>query len=421
MNKESEKTGVNWMFLDLNSFFASCEQQERPELRGKPVAVVQMLTDSTCAIAASQEAKKFGIKTGTAIWQAKQKCRDLVLVKARHRIYVDYHNRIIKAVNNCLPIEKVCSIDELACRLMGSERIVENARSLAHKVKQTILRQVGDGMTCSVGLAPSLFLGKVASDMQKPNGLVVITQNDLPHILYSLSLTDICGIGDRMEMRLNRLGIATVQDLLHAPREVLRQAWGGINGVLYHELLHGADLLFPSSTESHSIGHQHVLEPSLRTMGGAQQFSQHLLVKAAERLRNQNYFAKRLSLFLSRADIHEKWFDEIGFHETQDSAFLLERLRQLWKKAPTIKPIKVGIVLSGLVPAHRHQPDLFLDTQQPAQTSRKQIDRQALSPLMDRINRRYGRGAIGYGLPDNLVRQFTGHAAFQRVPEPWEF
>jgi len=402
---------VNWLFLDLNSYFASCEQQERPELRGRPIAIVQMLTDSTCAIAASYEAKAFGIKTGTAIWEAKKRCPDLILVKARHKLYVQYHHRIIEAVDTCLPVTKVCSIDEMACRLLGRERDVPTAQELAHKVKHTVRQRVGDCMTCSIGLAPNLFLGKVGSDMQKPDGLVVITKNDLPVILHRLKLTDIYGIGARMEHRLNRAGIGNVADLMSASCSQLRQAWGGINGVLYYELLHGADLQFPSSPHSKSISHQHVLEPQLRTIDGARQFSQHLLTKAAERLRHQGYYCRRLGLSLSAADDNGRFWEETGFHETQDTDFMLARLTQLWKQAPPMKPIKVGVVLLGLIPAAQHQPDLFADNSQ----------RQKLSPLLDKINQRYGRGAIGFGKPSEQIKQFTGHAAFQRVPEEFEF
>jgi len=412
MNTQADaNTLVNWLFLDLNSFFASCEQQERPELRGHPVAIVQMMTDSTCAIAASYEAKAFGVKTGTMIWEAKKRCPGLVLVKARHRLYVDYHHRIIEAVDICLPVEKVCSIDEMACRLMGREREVSAARELAHKVKQAIRKRVGERMTCSIGLAPSLFLGKVGSDMQKPDGLVVITKNDLPDILHRLELTDIYGIGTRMESRLNRVGIGSVADLMRASRQQLRLAWGGINGVLYYELLHGADLQFPSSQHSQSIGHQHVLEPELRTIDGARQFAQHLLAKASERLRHQEYYCRRLGLSLSSVEDWGHFWDETGFHETQDTDFLLARLAQLWKQVPCIKPIKVGVVLLGLVPAAHHQPDLFADNSR----------RQKLSPLIDKINRRYGRGTIAFGKPSDQISRFTGHAAFQRVPEEFEF
>jgi hypothetical protein len=154
-----------------------------------------------------------------------------------------------------------------------------------------------------------------------------------------------------------------------------------------------------------------VLEPKLRTLDGARQFAQHLLAKAAERLRHQEYYCRRLGLSLFSAEDWEHFWDETGFHETQDTDFLLARLTQLWKQVPHIKPIKVGVVLLGLVPATKHQPDLFADNAR----------HQRLSPLIDKINLRYGRGAIGFGKQSEQIKQFTGHAAFQRVPEEFEF
>ncbi len=113
---------LNWLFVDLNSYFASVEQQVRPDLRGRPVGVVPMTADTTCCIAASYEAKAYGVKTGTVVADAKRMCPGLVLVEARHELYVEYHHRIVEAVESCLPVTTVLSIDEMACRLMGRER-----------------------------------------------------------------------------------------------------------------------------------------------------------------------------------------------------------------------------------------------------------------------------------------------------------
>jgi DNA polymerase IV len=139
---------------------------------------------------------------------------------------------------------------------------------------------------------------------------------------------------------------------------------------------------------SKSIGHQHVLEPELRTTKGAHDFAQHLLTKAAERLRRGDYYCRRLALHLSWvADLGGCW-DEITFQETRDTGFLLGRLEELWRRVPRYKPLSVGVVLLDLVPAGRHQPDLFAPDDH---------RRQKLSPLVDRINDRYGRCAIGFG------------------------
>jgi DNA polymerase IV len=144
MNKLAAADLVQWLFLDLNAFFASCEQQENPALRGKPVIIVQTLIDSACAIAASYAAKAFGIKTGTLVREARRLCPVVIPVQANHRLYTDYHDRILKAVDTCLPIEKVMSIDEMACRLMGTERQVPVARELALKIKRVLREQVGE-------------------------------------------------------------------------------------------------------------------------------------------------------------------------------------------------------------------------------------------------------------------------------------
>jgi DNA polymerase IV len=215
-----------------------------------------------------------------------------------------------------------------------------------------------------------------------------------------------------MEQRLHRAGILNVSQLWNATPFQLRRVWGGINGLLFHQMLHGVDIQPPSSRYSKSIGHQHVLEPELRTKEGARDFAQHLLTKAAERLRRGDYYCRRLGVHLSWTGDLGGWWEETDFHETRDTGFLLARLEELWERVPRYKPLSVGVVLLDLVPAARHQPDLFA-----ADNHR----RQKLSPLIDRINDRYGRCSIGFGLFPSDVRAFKGHAAFHRVPEKWEF
>lgn len=410
MNKPDDPYAVNWLFVDLNAFFASCEQQEKPDLRGRPVAVVQTETDATCAIAASYEARRFGIKTGTRIGEARQLCPELVTVRADHALYRRYHDRILEAVDTCIPVDRVLSIDEMACRLTGIERRVEAARDLGRRIKQVLRERVGICLTSSIGLAPNLLLAKLASDMEKPDGLVALRRADLPQAIEHLKLQDISGIGPRMEGRLHHAGIRSIEDLWRAPSLQLRQVWGGVRGVLFYELLHGKDVVSPSSSEMKSLGHQHVLEPALRTGQGARSFSRHLLAKAAERLRRHNYFCRKLGLSLSWHGELGGFWNEAGFQETQATDFLLERLHELWRAVPPYKPLRVGVTLLGLVPAQRHQPDLF------SRGGR----RERLAPLLDRINRRYGSNTIGFGYIPEEVRRFRGHAAFQRVPESWE-
>src|SRR5476651_220485 len=165
---------LRWLYVDFNSYFASVEQQLRPELRDKPVAIVAVETDATCAIAASYEAKAFGVKTGTPIWEAKKLCPGLICVLAQHERYVEYHHRILEEVDQHIPVTAVCSIDEVACRLMDNETSVERATAIALSIKRGLAANVGEYVKCSIGIAANRYLAKVATDLQKPDGLTVL-------------------------------------------------------------------------------------------------------------------------------------------------------------------------------------------------------------------------------------------------------
>ena len=151
---------LRWLVLDLNSFFASCEQQENPELRGKPVIVVPTMAETTCAIAASYPAKAFGIKTGTLVHEARRLCPDVQLVQAHHKLYVEYHHRILAAIDKHIPVEEVMSIDEVACRLDRVQQDPAVAHKLAQNIKREIQTQVGECLTSSIGISANKLLGE---------------------------------------------------------------------------------------------------------------------------------------------------------------------------------------------------------------------------------------------------------------------
>jgi DNA polymerase IV len=159
------------LFIDFNSYFASVEQEMQPHLRGRPVAVVPVMTDWTCAIAASYEAKAYGVKTGTNIREAKQMCPGLVCVPARHDAYVHFHHRLKAEIDQHVPILQVESIDEMSCELYGKYREEGEAVKLAARLQAAIRQNVGECLGSSIGLSTNRFLAKVASDMKKPNGI----------------------------------------------------------------------------------------------------------------------------------------------------------------------------------------------------------------------------------------------------------
>lgn len=401
---------VDWLVLDLNSFFASCEQQIEPKLRGRPVGVVPMENvDTTSLLAASYEAKRLGIKTGTPVYEAKSRCPDIVLLKADHKKYTHFHYAVIKAIESCTPIDRVMSIDEVACQMTGSQRNPDNAMTLARKMKTVIARDVGECLTSSIGIAPNILLAKVASDMMKPDGLVLIRPCDLPDKLLPLELRDFSGIGAKTEQRLNRSGIFTVRDLYNCERKQLRAIWGGIEGERLHARIWGYNSN-RAETQKSVLGHQHVLEPYLRNPTGAFHVLHHLTIKAAERLRSINYYCKRMSLNIKMdymVTSAKHWGLETDFAETQDTQFLLNILNQLWNQAPKDRPLRVGITLSGLVQESAHQMDLFVKPK-PKQ----------LVHALDDINKKFGRHTVGFGL-NPYIRDKVGKdkIAFQSVPK----
>ncbi len=207
-------------------------------------------------------------------------------MRARHELYVEYHHRIVEAVESCLPVTTVLSIDEMACRLMGRERPLLAAMELGRQVKACIRDKVGDGLRSSVGLATNRYLAKVASNMEKPNGLVALTLDILPEALRGLTLRDLPGIGARTEKRLNLRGIRTMDDLLVLDCEQTGQLWGSVWGERLWHWLHGEDFDLSETEHLKSISHQHVLAPEMRTPEKAWAVAHKLLHKAAMRLRS---------------------------------------------------------------------------------------------------------------------------------------
>ena len=207
--------------------------------RGRPVGVVPMLTDNTCCIAASYEAKCSGVKTGTSVTEARALCPNVEIVPARPRLYRSTHFRILEAVETVVPIHQVLSVDEMVVRPWRNEAALCDALRLGQRVQDAIRRGVGEWLTCSVGLAPNAFLAKVASDLQKPRGLSVLSADDLPHKLYGLKLTDWPGIAKRMERRFNSYGVTTTEGMYALSMAQMREVFGGIVGERWWRLIRG--------------------------------------------------------------------------------------------------------------------------------------------------------------------------------------
>ncbi|MEI9852097.1 MAG: type VI secretion protein ImpB [Sphingomonas sp.] len=419
---------LRWLFLDLNSYFASVEQQLDPALRGRPVIVAPVDADTTVAIAASVEAKRYGISTGTPVWEAKRKCRDLLIVPARHEKYVEFHEAIVAEVWRHIPVTHVCSIDEVACRLLDNENSPEAAVALAHRIKAGIRANIGECLTSSVGIAPNRLLAKLASDLHKPDGLVVLAADQLPQQLYPLKLRDIAGIGAKMERRLAQDGILDIRQLCERrPREA-GNAWGGTNGDRLWYLLHGVELP-EKPTQHRSIGHSHVLSPSKRGLEPTRLTARRLALKCASRLRRKDYRSRLLVLHGKFEDDKTNWRASIRLPATQDSFVILHALDALFPRlaeAGRGRPggfglRMVGVTLAEIEGVEGEQGSLFgaLDPDDPLARETRSL---ALSRAMDRINERFGRNAVSVGpLHGGRIDGVGTKIAFGRIPEIGEF
>lgn len=396
-------------FIDFNSYFASVEQQLRPELRGKPVGVAPMLAETTCCIAASYEAKAFGIKTGTQVAEARRLCPDIQIVEARPPLYVEFHDRLVAVVEDQIPVDKVLSIDEMVCTLdrRQSQRAV--AEALAVQVKQAIYARVGCELRSSIGIAPNLFLAKLASNLQKPDGLVVIEQHELPERLYTVDISELYGVGPRMVERLNGLGIFSMEELYAASKATLRHAWNGIEGERMYARLRGEQVYTPPTKKS-SLGHSHVLAPDHRTPAAAFAVLQKLLQKAATRLRHDGLVAGRLLLYLDYFD-HQSWRGKLRLDSNDDTREFLRALKLLWRRRPDPAPplLRVGVVLAGLGEKRGHTLSLFAE---------EDAERERLNHTMDAINDKFGRHSVYFGGAHSARDSAPMRIAFTHIPDP---
>lgn len=406
---------LNALYVDFNSYFASVEQQLRPELRGRPIGVLPVMAETTCCIAASYEAKAFGIKTGTMVRDARKLCRDIVFVEARPPLYVEYHHKLIEIVESCTHVERVLSIDEMVCLLTGSQQVKENALKLAAKIKREINKRF-EYIRCSIGIAPNTFLAKTASNMQKPDGCTVIEDDDIPEKLYTLKLRALNGIGKQMEARLNHHNIKTVQQLYALNREQLRAVWGSIEGERYYDKLRGIEPYYVKNTRS-SLGHSHVLPPEQRTIAGAKAVLHRLLQKAAMRMRSHElltaYLSIKIKLRHSKTRVVSRYYAESGISATDNTLKLSESLENLLGRFASIEagdePIAVGVSFSQLSNADDLVDDLF--------ASKPSAAEKRLNKALDLLNLKYGKNTVYLAGAHNALKNAPMRIAFNHVPD----
>lgn len=418
---------LRWLMVDMNSYFAAVEQQFRPELRGRPVGVLPVETEHTCCIAASAEAKAHGVKTGTRVPDARRLCPGITLVKARPDFYVKVHRDILAAVDTEAPIHEVVSIDEFTVRLGRGQRDDASAAALAKRIKRAIAGGVGERLRCSVGIAPTVLLAKIASNLEKPDGLTVLHARDVTERLADWKLTDLTGVSHGMAARLHRAGVHDVPALWNLSPADARRIWGGEPGLRYWYALHGHDCP-PAATHRHSLGHGHVLPGNLRNPRDARGVMVRLLHKAAHRLRHEGYVAHRLVASIRyepprhpqragsdrRGEAGAVWHDEIALPGCRDTLTIVQHFARLWDRRPPGfcsdhigRPKKVSVTLTGLEPHASATGSLF----QP------QAHRDRLGDVFDRVNTRFGPHMLHLAAMHHTRHAMDDKIAFGRVPD----
>ncbi len=363
------------MHIDLNSCFATIEQQANPTYRGHPLVVAAYTTDRGCILAASVEAKRLGIKTGMYVGDGKRLFPKLIILPSDPPKYRFVNQKLFTLLSAYSSLVEVKSIDEMVLK-MNSELGIMN---YAKEIKKRIKDEIGEWLTVSIGIAPNRYLAKIASNLHKPDGLDIITAHNIELILSSLKLEDLTGIKEGYGGRMRRAGIYSPLAMYKASGMVLAAAFGSKIGHDWSLMLHGWETDLYDRTETKSIGHSYALPRAYATDDvRLHQILSQLVEKMGRRLREGHYTAGGIRIATAFAD-HTYW----NHGEKLQNAIFASRdlyyaALTLLNKAPK-KPVKLLAVSSYFLSDH-HQEQLALFDQ----TGRKRALAEALDAIADR-------------------------------------
>lgn len=248
--------------IDFDSFFASCEQQFDPKLRNKPIGVTAT-NGRTCIIASSREAKRLGIKTASRTYEALQICPDLKLVPADFVKYFEISKKFLAICEKFSPDVELFSIDEVFIDATLTSHLFGGVYKMIEKLKKEIAEKIGEYITVSVGISHNKLLAKLASGINKPNGIFEITKNNLEAVYARSKLTDVCGIGERIKLRLNKIGIYDLIALRNVPINILKKEFGDFESNFLKNIGLGIDSgsfnSWKTSPEVKSVGRNYCL------------------------------------------------------------------------------------------------------------------------------------------------------------------
>lgn len=377
------------LHIDLNSCFATVEQQARPRLRGRPLAVTNRLTKNACVVAASYEAKGQGVKVGMGFLEAKLLCPDLIMVETDPPKYHYVYKKLIKIMRSYSPHISMKSIDEGIIDFHGTRANV-NRRPLTvigHEIKQRLRDEVGSWMKCNIGIAPNRFLAKTAASLHKPDGLDVITHKNLRQTLSSLELTDLTGIAARNQARLNTAGIYTPLQFLDAPSDVLvRKVFHSVCGEDWYKRLRGWEVDdIEHSTKT--VGRQFVMDEWRPDDATLYSRLSHLCETTAMKLRHRQLAARGIHIYLLYAN-GDIWYERRVFKTAvYGGADVYRRAALLFNDRPRGDWVRMmAVSCYKLEPAATNQISLLEEVNKAAW----------LTEAVDTINHQYGEFTITY-------------------------
>ena len=375
------------LHIDMNAFFASVEQQSNPELRGKPIAVIGA-AKRTVITTCSYEARAFGVRTGMNSWEARLKCPDLIFVVGNNRKYTYTSTQIFMIMREFTPLVEVSSIDEAFLDVTGCLSLFGSAERIALLIKERIKQQFG--LTCSVGIAPNKLLAKLASDMQKPDGLTVLDPQHISQVMERVPIKDLCGIGSKMQQHLGKFGIKTCGELGRFPVDVLKRSFGVIGERLHYMGL-GVDTapVVPDeeAEEVKSVGHSTTLERDITERDDILMYLLQLSEMVGRRARKYQVAGRTITLTVRYADFTTFSRQESRANHTNNSEEIYRASVNILEGIELTREIRLlGVKISNLR-HHTEQLPLF-----PAERKKA-----LLAGAMDDVNNRFGDFAVTFG------------------------
>lgn len=416
--------------LDMNSFFATVEQQANPRLRGRPLGVCAYLHERGCIIAASVEAKQRGMRVGMRVDEARERVPEAAFIQNEPAKYRSTISRVFALLRQISDRVEYYSIDEAFIDLTGLCRDTAEAAWLLSKIQWRIKQEIGEWLKCSVGIASNRRLAKLASDLKKPNGMVVFDPNTINETFVKLQVDALCGIGPRLRRRLYRAGLYTLLDVKQTPPMTLLKLFGK-SGFFLWATLSGLDVDPPSSdghADAKSVGHSYCVPKRVNQEGMVFPVFVRLLERAARRMRVMGKSASGMTVAVGIREVGD--IDEIHgwgmpyrhmksmaytFTEPSDDSFSLiqqgtKLLEQAWSRNEEVTFLAVtfwGLVEPG--DQLRFDGSSLLNSIETGAPWKK------ISRTMDQIRDRYGDGAIQFGSLMKLGDEAPDRIGFRKT------